>query len=226
MGGVKIDGSGMAKASTRERLIDAAFALFAERGYEQTTVDDIAERAGVSRMTFFRTFRAKEDVIFPDHEVVLATVRDRLAAASPESADVAVAEAAGLVLRRYLDEGDVARQRYALTRSVPALHDREAASVRLYTELFRTFLEQTGSLSPLRADLLANAIVTAHNHVLRRWLRGQAKRPLVELDAAMAEVLALFRGGPDDDGAETAVLVVRTRRELDAALPRIQRLLQ
>ncbi|WP_217709698.1 helix-turn-helix domain-containing protein [Amycolatopsis sp. Hca4] len=61
----------MAAKPAKERLTEAAFALFAERGYEQTTVDDITDRAGVGRTTFFRTFRTKEDVIFPDHEVLL-----------------------------------------------------------------------------------------------------------------------------------------------------------
>ena len=54
------------KPSARERLAGAAFALFDERGYEQTTVDDITERAGLGRTTFFRHYRSKEDVIFPD----------------------------------------------------------------------------------------------------------------------------------------------------------------
>ena len=62
----------------RERFVTAAFELFAERGYEQTTVDDIAERAGVGRTTFFRTFRSKEDAIFPDHEQLLAAIETRL----------------------------------------------------------------------------------------------------------------------------------------------------
>src|SRR6476659_540327 len=64
----------MPKHSARERLADAALALFEESGYEPTTVDDIAERAGVGRSTFFRHFRSKEDVIFPDHEALRAQV--------------------------------------------------------------------------------------------------------------------------------------------------------
>jgi AcrR family transcriptional regulator len=55
----------MSKPAARDRLAQAAFALFDERGYEQTTVDDITERAGLGRTTFFRHYRSKEDVIFP-----------------------------------------------------------------------------------------------------------------------------------------------------------------
>src|ERR1035437_5448698 len=65
----------MATPSVKERLTTAAFALFDERGYEHSTVDDIVERAGVGRTTFFRAFPSKEDVILPDHRVVLDAIR-------------------------------------------------------------------------------------------------------------------------------------------------------
>src|SRR5918999_3472236 len=127
----------MTGTTARQHLIDAAFDLFDERGYEHTTVDDIAERAGVGRTTFFRTFRSKEDVIFPDHEALLSAISDRLSASTPGTAVVAIAEAARLVLLHYLGEGEHARRRYALTRSVPALRARERASMDRYIRLFQ-----------------------------------------------------------------------------------------
>jgi AcrR family transcriptional regulator len=218
-------------SSAKERLIDAAFALFAEQGYEQTTVDQIAERAGVSRMTFFRAFPSKEDVIFPDHARILATISDRLNAATPESSDVAVTEAARLVLLHYLEEGELARRRYALTRTVPALNDRETASIRQYQKLFRGYLvpvmaEQPDG--PLRAELLADSIVTAHNHVLRRWLRGSSSDPEAEFRAAMGVVLRIFAApaGPAEGQGRAAVIVVGSRRELDQRLEQIRGLLE
>ena len=77
----------------KQRLIEAAFALFEQHGYDRTTVDDIAERAGVSRATFFRTFRSKEDVIFPDHDDMLHMVEARLLGSTHQTALVAVTEA-------------------------------------------------------------------------------------------------------------------------------------
>ncbi|MGW7605637.1 TetR/AcrR family transcriptional regulator, partial [Streptomyces antimycoticus] len=130
----------MSKPPARIRLADAAFALFDERGYEQTTVDDIAERAGLGRTTFFRNYRSKEDVIFPDHDRLLELIRDRLATSSHSTALVAVSDAVRLVLLHYLEEGDLARRRYALTSKVAALRDREIASVGRYQRLFREFI--------------------------------------------------------------------------------------
>ena len=68
--------------SVRDRLAEAAFDLFDERGYAQTTVDDLTERAGLGRTTFFRHYRSKEDVIFPDHDRLLEQVGERLRTSS------------------------------------------------------------------------------------------------------------------------------------------------
>ncbi|MGW0812290.1 TetR/AcrR family transcriptional regulator [Streptomyces viridiviolaceus] len=224
----------MSKPPARIRLADAAFALFDERGYEQTTVDDIAERAGVGRTTFFRHYRSKEAVIFPDHDRLLELIRDRLATAGHSTALVAVSDAVRLVLLHYIEEGDLARRRYALTSKVAALRDREIASVARYQRLFREFIadwmgDPTASAS-LRAELMAASVVAAHNHVLRRWLRGESSDPVEEIDEAMREVLALF---PAPSAAPTAahdagttVVAFRTGQDLDALLPSLRRVIE
>lgn len=161
----------MSKPPVRLRLADAAFALFDERGYEQTTVDDIAERAGVGRTTLFRHYRSKEAVIFPDHDRLLELIRDGLATSSHSTALVAVSDAVRLVLLHYIEEGDLARRRYVLTSKVAALRDREIASVARYQRLFREFIsdwmgDPTESAS-LRGELMAASVVAAHNHDAR-----------------------------------------------------------
>ncbi|MFA7324410.1 MAG: TetR family transcriptional regulator, partial [Candidatus Nanopelagicales bacterium] len=59
-----VDGRSEHKAQTRQALIDAALELFAMRGYEATSVDEIAAMVGVSPRTFFRYFETKERVLF------------------------------------------------------------------------------------------------------------------------------------------------------------------
>ena len=223
--------------SSRERMISAAYELFEQRGFERTTVDDSAARAGVGRTTFVRAFATKEDVIFPDHDALVASVRERLAAATPSAALVAVTEAARLVLLHYLAEGELARSRYRLTSNVPALRAREISGQRQYQHTFLTFIrtwmtEESGDAgAPLRAELMADAVVTAHNHVLRQWLRGRTTTPEADFDAAMAAVVELFAGRtPSGTSAgaagDTVVLVLRTRRDLDDVLPELKRVLE
>jgi AcrR family transcriptional regulator len=214
--------------TTRDRLVRAAFELFGRQGFEQTTVDEIAVRAGVGRTTFFRHFTAKEAVVLPDHEAVLALVAARLAAGRRETAGVAVQEAASIVLQHYLDEGDLARERYRLSRSVPAVRDAEIAGQRRYQRLFRDHLRAwlDGESADLRAEVLANAVVTAHNHVLRRWLRAETTTPERDLgDALQAVVRRLWDESPTGD-AGTQVVVLRTTRDVDEIVPELRRLLE
>jgi len=224
----------MSKPSARERLAGAAFALFDERGYEQTTVDDITERAGLGRTTFFRHYRSKEDVIFPDHDRLLEQIAERLRTSSHGTALVAVSDAVRLVLLHYIDQGDLARRRYALTSSVPALRDREIASVARYQRLFREFIAgwmaDTGEAStaepaPLRAELMAAAVVAAHNHVLRRWLRGESPDPVREVDEALGLVIDLFAATAETIGGNgTTIVAFRSGQDIDTVIPALRRL--
>jgi AcrR family transcriptional regulator len=232
----------MDKLSARDRLAQAAFDLFNERGYEQTTIDDIAERAGLGRATFFRHYRSKEDVIFPDHDLLLERVRDRLRSTGHDTALAAACDAVRLVLLHYLDEGDLARRRYVLTSTVPALRDREIVSVARYQRLFREYIaERTadgepavsgepaegGASAALQAELMAATVASAHNHVLRRWLRGESDDPVRELDDAMRQVIALFAPRAPGLGTDgTTVLAFRTGRPLEALLPAIRQALE
>jgi AcrR family transcriptional regulator len=213
--------------TTAQRLREAAYELFESKGYDATTVDDIADRAGLGRSTFFRHFRSKEDVIFPDHSDVLTRVRDRLAAADPADTPSAVTDAARIVLRRYVDEGELARSRYRLTRTIPLLRAREIAHMQQYQREFREFVRAWTGESPgadLRAELLASAIVVAHNQVLRRWLRGESDDPEAELDEAMALVTSIHAPDADDTGA--TVLVVRSRRDAATVAAAVRRALR
>jgi AcrR family transcriptional regulator len=214
------------RVPAKDRLVAAAFELFEERGFEGTTVDDIAQRAGVGRTTFFRTYRSKEDVIFPEHDVLLSRIGERLTAAVPEARTLAVVEAARIVLDHYLAEGDLARSRYELTRAVPALRAREVAGIQQYQRLFARFLRAWMAEEPdgdLRAELLSAAVVTAHNRVLRSWLRNETSTPETDFDHAMDVVLERFAPLA---GAETAIVVLRTSAGMDAVLPRLRRALQ
>jgi AcrR family transcriptional regulator len=233
----------MTKRTARERLAEAAFALFHERGYEQTTVDDITERAGLGRTTFFRHYRTKEDVIFPDHDLLLEQVAERLRTSGPGNPIGAVADAVRLVLLHYVDEGDLARRRYALTSKVPALHDREIVSGARYQRLFREFIAglrpdpvrpdpvrpdpvrpRSGEPAQLRAEMAAAALVAAHNYVLRRWLRGESPDPVQEVDEALRLVTDLYAAPLGEPEGGTTVVAFRTGQDIDSLIPALRRI--
>jgi AcrR family transcriptional regulator len=205
----------------RHDLSAAAVSLFLAKGYEETTVDEIAEAAGVARRTFFRYFRTKEDVVFPDHDECLKRVERFLADADLAQAPLAViGDAAQLVLDMYTADPAASVRCYELTRTVPALRDREITAISRYQRVFTEFLHRrSGGRSPARLadEVAAAAVVAAHNHVLRQWLRDGAKGDLrAKLAAALASVSAALNpwltggaGGPTADDQVVVLMMPR-----------------
>ncbi|MFI6850194.1 TetR/AcrR family transcriptional regulator [Kitasatospora sp. NBC_00085] len=211
----------------REALVAAAFELFLERGFEQTTVDDIVSLAGVGRRSFFRYFPAKEDVVFPDHERSLAEMTEFLESGNGEEDPVRHAcDAARLVLRMYAEQPSFSVQRYRLTRKVPGLRAYELSVVWRYEHTLAHYLRGRFADRPdgaLRADVIAAAVVSAHNHALRTWLRSGGESDwTAEVDAAMAFVTGTWSdrradgaSGSEAAGEEDAddvVVLVASRR--------------
>ncbi|SEC08359.1 TetR family transcriptional regulator [Streptomyces sp. TLI_105] len=202
----------------RRELATAAMELFATKGYEATTVDEIAATAGVARRTFFRHFRSKEEAIFPDHDDTLVRAEAVLNAAPPHEHPLdTVCRGIKEVMKMYAGSPAVSVERYRLTREVPTLREREIASVARYERLFTRYLlghfderdHHDGNDDPLLAEVAASAVVTAHNHVLRRWLRAGGEGDVeAQLDHAFAIVRETFGSGigarPAAAGSTTA----------------------
>jgi AcrR family transcriptional regulator len=240
-------GAGAAVLDTRSRIAAAAFELFAAQGYDGTTVDAIAERAGIARRTFFRYFRSKDDVIFADHDSLLATVNQNLALQSEATPMQAICSGVRVVFRSYVSDPQVSVQRYRLTRSVDALRDRELATVQRYERAFSRYVRDrlaggplTESEIALRADVIAATVVAAHNAVLREWLRsGGDYDPMSELETAFAWVLQTFEPQPrslqrqsgdsptgadgDAENSGVVVAVFRADQPIDDVVDRISR---
>ncbi|MEV6612777.1 TetR family transcriptional regulator [Streptomyces sp. NPDC051051] len=190
----------------RDALVAAAFRLFLERGYEQTTVDDIVALAGVGRRSFFRYFPSKEDVVFPDHERCLADMTAFLAASDEGHEPVRrVCDAARLVLRMYAENPSFSVQRYRLTKQVPGLRAYELSVVWRYERALADYLRGRFTGRPdgnLRADVIAAAVVAAHNNALRSWLRSDGTGDAsTTVDHALGYVQSAF-GTPDTPAPE------------------------
>lgn len=207
------------RQQTRRELASAAVRLFAERGYDQTTVDQIAAAAGVARRTFFRHYQSKDDVIFPDHDETAAQVEEVLQMAGRDEDPLQViCRGIWQVMRMYAADPELSVTRYHLVRQVPALREHEKAVVSRYERLLARFLiqrtnrEPEGSPDdgPLLAEISAAAVVAAHNHVLRQWLRAGGRG---NIEPQLEHALEVVRTGLGNFGypsatSETSQVVV------------------
>lgn len=113
---------GRQNATSRAELSHIALTLFIERGFEQTTVDDIAAAAGIGRRTLFRYFPSKNDLPWGDFDEELDGMRKHLDSLPP---DMPIAEALSLAVIEFnsfpAEEIPVHRERMMLLLNVPAL---------------------------------------------------------------------------------------------------------
>jgi AcrR family transcriptional regulator len=211
------------RAEVRRELVAAAVRLFRTRGYEETTVDDIAAAAGVGRRTFFRYFRSKEDAVSPDHEAALARIGEIFETAhSAEPVASLVLRAGETVFDLYAEDPALSVERFRLTHEVPVLRDRESASVDHYRRLFTRHLRRRFAGDPegeLRAAVIGASVVAAHNVALRSWLADGA--PADGLEACRERFRAVAGMLPGEPG-ERANLHAVTQR-LEQAVVRLER---
>ncbi|RAX46630.1 TetR family transcriptional regulator [Arthrobacter sp. AQ5-06] len=188
-------------ANFRSEVAEAALDLFTDNGYDPTSVDDIAQAAGISRSTFFRQFRAKEDVIFADHEALLGELTTYLAASHPDPW-AAVCQAAALVFGKFSERRKVAQKRYHVVQAVPALRDRETIMVSRYERLFSDYLRQAlPGISTLDAIRFAAAVTSTHNYVLREMMLDSSRGSLQNLEHELLAVRRIFGVLPQRDPA-------------------------
>lgn len=180
--------------NTRERLERAAIELYGERGFEQTTVAEIAQRAGLTERTFFRYFTDKREVLFDgaaELEAQLASgIADAPQDAPPLGAVMFALERATAVV--FSDRLEHSRQRHAIISADTGLQERELIKLASLTECLAGGLRQRGVPEPA-ARLAAGAGVLLFQTAYARWIdRG------VGLDRALADALVQLRALSDD----------------------------
>lgn len=184
-------------AEPRTGVVAAALDLFRAQGFDQTSVEQIAKAAGVSRSTFFRQFGGKEDVVFADHEVLLEELRTFLAEGHRDPWD-AVCQASQHVFAHFARDPEIARLRYQIVRQVPALREREIVTVFRYERLFDEYLRGAlPGIDPLDAVGFAALVTAVHNHVLRQLLRGTKRVAPSVLQSALDDVRRRYGVLPD-----------------------------
>jgi AcrR family transcriptional regulator len=180
----------------RGRLERAAIELFAERGCDETTVAEIAQRAGLTERTFFRHFSDKREVLFSGesvlHELIAHTVVNAADSASPIEA-----VAAGLTAASIFFEGrtrEVVRKRQAVIAACPGLQERELITLSRLASGIAEALRQRGVAMPA-ASLAAEAGIVVLKVALQRWVDDTKNRDLTQhIRESLGQLKALVGG--------------------------------
>jgi AcrR family transcriptional regulator len=168
--------------------------LYGERGFDQTTVTQIAERAGLTERTFFRHFADKREVLFAGsgqlQDLLVQTVADAPASATPIGAVAAGVEAIGTMLQETRGRA-FARQRQSIVAASAELRERELKKMSSLAGALADSLHKRGVGEPA-ASLLAEIGIAVFRISFERWVSGPRGRDLPELTReSLAEVRSL-----------------------------------
>jgi AcrR family transcriptional regulator len=179
----------------RGRLERAALALYLERGFEQTTVADIADRAGLTERTFFRHYADKREVLFGGSEtlldVLVTTIADAPDSTTPIDA-VALALQTGAAILQ--ERREFALRRQAVIAANPELQERELLKLASWSTALADALRVRGAKEPA-ARVTAEAGVAVFRVAFERWIQQTNKRDLPRLiRESFAELKAATSG--------------------------------
>jgi mycofactocin system transcriptional regulator len=186
---------GRPPSTSRRELRLIALRLFAERGFDNTTIEQIAAEAGVSERTFFRYFTTKASVLWSDFETEVETIRDSLASV-PDDVPLMDAVRGAVVAANHYHADDVTemRLRMHLIATVPALSfgaaEHYEAWERAISEFAGKRLDQPAeSLYPL---CVGRAVLAACRAAYDRWSARADSDLTVYLDAALTALASGF----------------------------------
>jgi len=168
--------------NARERLLRAALELFIEQGYEDTTVVEIAERAGLTKSTFFRHFPDKREVLFFGQDTLCQLLADGIAAAPRSAAPLeAVAAALDAVAVVFPPERrELGPQREAIIAANSELQEREALKRAGFATAMTQALLARGVPDPT-ARIAAELGIGAYYRAFEQWADPAGQQTLTEL---------------------------------------------
>ncbi|OAN40676.1 TetR family transcriptional regulator [Mycolicibacterium iranicum] len=181
--------------NARERLERAALELYTERGFDQTTVDDIAARAGLTERTFFRHFADKREVLFFGQEALIDTITKGVAA-EPDTVSAFDAVAAGFAATASFFDArrDSARQRQRIIDANRSLQERELSKLAILAHALAETLRDRG-IDQAAARLTAETGLAVFKVAFQRWIADRRAPRFGEiLDNAFTELKTLATG--------------------------------
>jgi AcrR family transcriptional regulator len=171
------------KIKTRQAIRTAAYRLFREQGYDETTVEQIAAAAEVSPSTFFRYFPTKEDVVLTDEydPLIEAAIMSRPA---EEPVAESMRAATGTLMRQmFEEEGEQALLRMRLVRDNPAIRARMGENMGTASaQLVRAFARRSGrSPDDLQLRVMVGALLGGWHAALMCWVDTDGQESLPDL---------------------------------------------
>ncbi len=183
------------QSDARGRLEQAALDLFVEDGFDQTTVTEIAVRAGLTERTFFRYFTDKREVLFWGQdrlrELYVRTIEAAPDAAAPIDVVAAALEASVPVFQR---RHELVRQRQAVIAATPGLQERELLKRESLASAIADALRRRGVSDPV-ASLAANLGLLAFRTAFVRWVSAPEAQDLARLIREALDQLKAITAG-------------------------------
>jgi AcrR family transcriptional regulator len=156
--------------------------LYRERGFDNTTVAEIAERAGLTERTFFRHYADKREVLFGGsnilEQLLVHKVDEAPAASSPMEAIVAALTGAATEI--FEERHEFARQRQAIIAANTELRERELIKLASLASATAQALRRRGVSDPA-ASLAAEAGMAIFKIAFDRWVNEPGQRPLSDI---------------------------------------------
>jgi AcrR family transcriptional regulator len=185
----------VARNAVRDEVVRTAWELFVKQGFEATTVEQIAEAAGMSRRTFFRYFAGKDELILDK----LLEVGDRVAGAlaarpSNEAAWPALRAALDVVVRAQDASPEPSRRLGRLLRDEPNTRGTLEVRRRRWTEVLGQLVaERLPGQSTIAGSAVAGAALACYDAATDAWIAAPETRLATHLDEAMHAVTAATR---------------------------------
>ena len=179
--------------NARGRLRQAALELYGEHGFDQTTVAQIAQRAGLTERTFYRHFSDKREVVFAGdvHRVLVRTLAEAPASMTAIAAVTEALLAAGAVLD---ERRDMTRRRQAVIAANPPLQQHEQVKYATIASDLAEALRGRG-VEPAAARLAAEAGVVVFRIAFERWIDEDEQRDFgVLVRHTLDELAAVISG--------------------------------
>ena len=191
-----IVGMGRWEPNARGRLEQAALDLYVERGFEQTTVAEIADRAGLTERTFFRHFADKREVLFAGagalQELLVTAVVGAPDSVAPLEAVATALESAGARLQ---ERREYSRRRQAVIDANAALRERELIKLAALASALAGALRRRGVTDPA-ASLTAEAGIAVFRVAFERWVQEPNRSDLPHLvRESLDELRTVTAGG-------------------------------